>query len=251
MSEREQKHLTAWSDDTALMGPEAPKWNGQIEHLIQYLLTVHKRFGNTCITADLQWGATAMWKRDAKQERIVELEAQLLALREQVGEPYAWTIPGDDTANMNGFIPAKIFREGEFTKPLYTAPLAQPGAVSVREKAAAWDKWSKLICDMQEHNFPHQHSFSYLRDEMRAMLAAPRQSEAIELKPHIGDLYCKGECQPEVQPAEDEAVRKDAERYRHIREYHLQTGPDSWIRMGDDLDEAVDAAIVEEQEGKK
>lgn len=44
----------------------------------------------------------------------------------------------------------------------------------VEAKAAAWDKWSKLICDMQEHNFPHQHSFSYLREEMRAMLAAPK-----------------------------------------------------------------------------
>lgn len=37
-------------------------------------------------------------------------------------EPFAWTIPGDDTADMNGFVPAKIRREGEFTKPLYDSP---------------------------------------------------------------------------------------------------------------------------------
>ena len=35
-------------------------------------------------------------------------------------EPSAWTIPGDDTADMNGFIPAKAWREDEFTKPLFT-----------------------------------------------------------------------------------------------------------------------------------
>ena len=67
---RDQSKLVAWSDDTALMGPEAPKWNGQIEHLICYLLTVHKRFGNTCITANLQWGATAMWKQDELREMV-------------------------------------------------------------------------------------------------------------------------------------------------------------------------------------
>ena len=78
---RDQSKLVAWSDDTALMGPEAPKWNGQIEHLICYLLTVHKRFGNTRITANLQWGATAMWKQDELREKNVELERTLAAQR--------------------------------------------------------------------------------------------------------------------------------------------------------------------------
>lgn len=36
--------------------------------------------------------------------------------------PFAWTIPGDDQADMNGFIPTKVYREGEFTKPLYASP---------------------------------------------------------------------------------------------------------------------------------
>lgn len=34
-------------------------------------------------------------------------------------QPFAWTIPGRDNADMNGFIPVHIERHGEFTKPLY------------------------------------------------------------------------------------------------------------------------------------
>lgn len=33
--------------------------------------------------------------------------------------PAAWTIPGDDNEDVNGFLPCRISREGEFTKPLY------------------------------------------------------------------------------------------------------------------------------------
>ncbi len=76
MSEHTKEPLSAWSDDTALMGPEAPKWDGRIEHLIRYLLTVHKRFGNTTVTASLQWGASALWKRNDQSERIATLEQQ-------------------------------------------------------------------------------------------------------------------------------------------------------------------------------
>lgn len=43
-------------------------------------------------------------------------------------EPVAWTIPGDDTADANGFIPARITQEGEFSKALYAAPVPQPPA---------------------------------------------------------------------------------------------------------------------------
>lgn len=43
--------------------------------------------------------------------------------------------------------------------------------------------------------------------------------------------------------AENERLRQDAERYRWLRDHHLQTGQDSWIRTGADLEEAIDAAI--------
>lgn len=84
MSDRNQDHLVPWGDDVALAGPTAPKWNGQITHLIQFLLTVHKRFGDTAITANLQWGATALHKRDEQKERIIALEAELAEKEKEV-----------------------------------------------------------------------------------------------------------------------------------------------------------------------
>lgn len=71
--------LQPWADDVPLRGERAPKNDGQIKHLIEYLLTVHKRFGNTAVTTSLQWGATALWKRDEQAKRIAELEEQLAA----------------------------------------------------------------------------------------------------------------------------------------------------------------------------
>ena len=44
---------------------------------------------------------------------------------------------------------------------------------------------------------------------------------------------------------EIERLRADAMRYRWMKSNHLQTGPDSWIRNGDDLEEAIDAAMKE------
>lgn len=40
------------------------------------------------------------------------------------------------------------------------------------------------------------------------------------------------------------ALQRDAARYRWLKDNHLQTGPDSWIRTGDDLEEAIDAAMM-------
>lgn len=71
----------AWGDDVALRGPDAPKNSGQAKHLIEYLLTLYKRFGNTAVTVDLQWGGTALQKQDEQKKRIAELQAELTALR--------------------------------------------------------------------------------------------------------------------------------------------------------------------------
>ena len=38
-------------------------------------------------------------------------------------------------------------------------------------------------------------------------------------------------------------TREDADRYRWLKEHHLQTGTDTWIRTGDDLEDAIDAAL--------
>ena len=77
--------LKAWGDDVALNGPEVPRNTGQIKWLIEYLLTTYERFGNTAVTFTLQWGATALWKRDEQAKRIAELEEQLAAPRAEVG----------------------------------------------------------------------------------------------------------------------------------------------------------------------
>jgi hypothetical protein len=69
----ETHELKPWSGDTPLRGPEAPENDGHIEHLIQYLLSIHERFGNTAVTCDLQWGATALHKRDAQKKLIEEI----------------------------------------------------------------------------------------------------------------------------------------------------------------------------------
>jgi hypothetical protein len=36
-------------------------------------------------------------------------------------KPFAWVLPGDDTARDDGFIDAMVIQQGEFSKPLYTA----------------------------------------------------------------------------------------------------------------------------------
>jgi len=64
MPTKPTEDLKPFDDGVALAGPERPKDDGFIEHLIRYLLTVHKRFGNTCVTTNLQWGATALHQMD-------------------------------------------------------------------------------------------------------------------------------------------------------------------------------------------
>jgi hypothetical protein len=50
-------------------------------------------------------------------------------------EPVAWIIPGDDGARDTGFIDAKIWSEGEFTKPLYDAAALSTLAAERSENA--------------------------------------------------------------------------------------------------------------------
>ena len=84
--------LTAWGDDVALLGPNAPKDDGKIKHLIEYLLTVYERFGNTRVTfKGIQWGASALWKDDEQEKRIAELEAKLAAASARSAEPHDLT----------------------------------------------------------------------------------------------------------------------------------------------------------------
>lgn len=87
--------LKPWGDDVALAGPDAPKNNGMIEHLIGYLLTVHERFGNTAVTASIKWGANALWKRDEQAERFAAHTAAVQAFLIELEETMGVTLPAD------------------------------------------------------------------------------------------------------------------------------------------------------------
>lgn len=47
--------------------------------------------------------------------------------------------------------------------------------------------------------------------------------------------------------AERDALITNSRRYLWLKSNHLQTGSDSWIRTGDDLEEAIDAALAQEE----
>ena len=47
-----------------------------------------------------------------------------MALAAAEAEPVAWVIPGQDTARDDGFLNARMDRDGEFTRPLYAHPPA-------------------------------------------------------------------------------------------------------------------------------
>ncbi len=74
-----QAPIMPWVGDVPLMGPDKPRDNGQIEHLIQYLVTVRERFGNTRVREDITlcWGSTALWKCDSQKAEIEFAEAYL------------------------------------------------------------------------------------------------------------------------------------------------------------------------------
>lgn len=113
MSDTMCDELKPWADDVPLVDHNAPKNNGHLKYLIEYLLTVYKRFGDTTVTIDLQWGATAMHKRDALQEENAALRAKLEAC-ERDAERYRWLRERYSGADMK----YKDFGEGQTGRPV-------------------------------------------------------------------------------------------------------------------------------------
>lgn len=76
--------LRPWADGVPLMGPDVPEDNGQIVHLIRYLVTVYERFGDTRVREDitLSWGATALHKCDAQKAEIARLNDRAAKLNQ-------------------------------------------------------------------------------------------------------------------------------------------------------------------------
>lgn len=83
--------------------------------------------------------------------------------------PCAWTIPGDDTADMNGFIPARINSEGEFTKPLYArASIPPTGAHPAAIQCVAVKNGQAVVIGVpaQYPHLPDDHPWHHNCDAM-------------------------------------------------------------------------------------
>jgi hypothetical protein len=63
---------------------------------------------------------------ETRDEAVTKYSAICAAPDDGKQAPFCWVIPGDDTANMNGFIDAHVSNHGEFTKPLYEHPPKAP-----------------------------------------------------------------------------------------------------------------------------
>ena len=76
------------------------------------------------------------------------------------------------------------------------------------------------------------------------------ESDALNLELQKRDELVEGMYQKmwkdfvSLQRGDARLICKDAARYRWLKENHLQTGPDSWIRTGDDLEEAIDEGMT-------
>jgi len=58
------KNYSPYDDDQALAGPDMPPMK-TIMDIIRYCITVHERFGNTCVDdVRLKWGACALNSMD-------------------------------------------------------------------------------------------------------------------------------------------------------------------------------------------
>jgi hypothetical protein len=64
----------AYDDDQALAGPDTPPMK-TIMDVIRYCITVHERFGNTCVAdVRLKWGACALNSMDASKKDTARMD---------------------------------------------------------------------------------------------------------------------------------------------------------------------------------
>jgi len=112
----------------------------------------------------------------ALQPVVSEALNILLSLRNQPqGEPVAWVIPGDDTANANGFIDAMCYRDGEFTRPLYAATPADGVVVPKIVIQALRDRIAMAYGDLPKDCPPGPPTG--ILATLDALLAAPKGGE--------------------------------------------------------------------------
>lgn len=79
----------AYKPDVPLNGPNAPPVD-HVDELIQRLVTIRHRFGNTAITFEGNWGSNALYTKDSLRDRIECLEDAIRKHRDQRGDDRCW-----------------------------------------------------------------------------------------------------------------------------------------------------------------
>lgn len=82
-----------WGDDVPLRGDGVPQPTGRIRYLIEYLLTVLHRFGDTSVTFSVQWGASALWMHSKQSAKIEMMEKEIVDLKAALQEARGGTYP--------------------------------------------------------------------------------------------------------------------------------------------------------------
>jgi hypothetical protein len=85
---------------------------------------------------------------DLRLEAAAEIERLTKALSGSAGA-VAWVIPGDDTADCNGFVAAMAYEHGEFTRPLYARPQSrsEPTIASLPPREE-WEPWQEHLFEL-------------------------------------------------------------------------------------------------------
>ena len=101
------------------------------------------------IAADLVSGSIPTDKDALRAFCVLALRSLERPACRVVDKPYAWVIPGDDTADMNGWIACRISSDGEFTQPVYRHP-ASPPAAPFGEVDALYEKATPAPWEMYQ-----------------------------------------------------------------------------------------------------
>jgi hypothetical protein len=79
-------NIEPYPDNVAIQGPAAEIPTEQIDNLIRLLVTIHHRFGNTCVKYRIRWGANGLWAEDEQSKEITRLKTNLKTLRKRIAK---------------------------------------------------------------------------------------------------------------------------------------------------------------------
>lgn len=78
-------------------------------------------------------------------------------------KPFAWTLPGDEIADVDGWIPARIDRWDEFTRPLYAEPPAQwqPIETALKDIRVTGEQQTLFVARFYKEQYPSYNCVYY------------------------------------------------------------------------------------------